>query len=93
MKLEVASITFSTRAMEKLELLSKVRELNKSFSEDLEKELDKILESGCLDLTKYENNFTLPKIVFSAILRSESFQFAPIIEEYQQKIKNVSKFL
>ena len=46
MKLEVTSITFSTRAMEKLELLSKVRELNKSFSEDLEKELDKILESG-----------------------------------------------
>ena len=93
MKLEVTSITFSTRAMEKLELLSKVRELNKSFSEDLEKELDKILESGCLDLTKYENDFTLPKIVFSAILKSESFQFAPMIKEYQQEIKNVSKFL
>lgn len=79
--------------MEKLELLSKVRELNKSFSEDLEKELDKILESGCLDLTKYENDFTLPKIVFSAILKGESFQFAPMIKEYQQEIKNVSKFL
>lgn len=79
--------------MEKLELLSKVRELNESFSENLEKELDKILKSGCLDLTKYENNFILPKIVFSAILKSESFQFAPMIKEYQQEIKNVSKFL
>ncbi len=79
--------------MKKFELLSKVRELNKSFSEDLEKELDKILKSGCLDLTKYENNFILPKIVFSAILKSESFQFAPMIKEYQQEIKNVSKFL
>lgn len=79
--------------MEKSELLSKVRELNESFSEDLEKELDKILKSGCLDLTKYENNFILPKIVFSAILKSESFQFAPMIKEYQQEIKNVSKFL
>lgn len=79
--------------MEKLELLSKVRELNKSFSEGLEKELDKILESGCLDLSKYENDFILPKIVFSAILKSESFQFAPMSKEYQQEIKNVSKFL
>lgn len=79
--------------MEKFELLSKVRELNKSFSEDLEKELDKILESGCLDLLKYENDFILPKIVFSAILKSESFQFAPMRKEYQQEFKNVSKFL
>ena len=79
--------------MEKLELLSKVRELNNSFSEDLEQELGKILESGCLDLSKYENVFILPKIVFSSILKSESFQFAPISKEYQQEIKNVSKFL
>ena len=79
--------------MEKLELLSKVRELNKSFSEYLETVLDNILESGCLDLSKYENDFILPKIVFSAILKSESFQFAPMSKEYQQEIKNVSKFL
>ena len=79
--------------MEKLELLQKVRELNKSFSEELEKELDKILEAGCLDLTKYENDFILPKIIFSAILKNESFQFAPMSKEYQQEIKNVSKFL
>lgn len=79
--------------MEKLELLLKVRELNKSFSKELEKELDKILEAGCVDLTKYENDFILPKIVFSAILKSESFQFAPMSKEYQQEIKNVSKFL
>lgn len=79
--------------MKKLELLQKVRELNKSFSEELEKELDKILEAGCLDLTKYENDFILPKIVFSAILKNESFQFAPMSKEYQQEIKNVSKFL
>lgn len=79
--------------MEKLDLLLKVRELNKSFSEELEKELDKILESGCINLKKYENDFILPKIVFSAILKSESFQFAPMSKEYQQEIKNVSKFL
>jgi hypothetical protein len=79
--------------MKKLELLQKVRELNKSFSEELEKELDKILEAGCLDLTKYENDFILPKIIFSAILKNESFQFAPMSKEYQQEIKNVSKFL
>ena len=79
--------------MEKSELLSKVRELNKSFSEDLEKELDKIIESGCLDLSKYENDFILPKIVFSAILKSESFEFAPKIKEYQQEFKKVYKLL
>lgn len=79
--------------MEKLDLLLKVRELNKSFSEELEKELDKILEAVCLDLTKYENDFILPKIIFSAILKNESFQFAPMSKEYQQEIKNVSKFL
>lgn len=79
--------------MEKLELLQKVIELNKSFSEELEKKLDRILEAGCLDLTKYEDNFILPKIIFSAILKNESFQFAPMSKEYQQEIKNVSKFL
>lgn len=79
--------------MEKLELLLKVRELNNVFSEELEKELEKILESGCVDLSKYDNDFILPKIIFSAILKSESFQFAPMSKEYQQEIKNVSKFL
>ena len=79
--------------MKKSELLSKVRELNKSFSEDLEKELDKILESGCIDLSKYENDYKLPKIVFSAILKNESFQFTPMSKECQQEIKNVSNFL
>lgn len=79
--------------MEKLELLSKVRELNNVFSENLEKDLDKVLKSGCIDLSKYENNFILPKIVFSAILKSEAFQLTPMCEEYRQEIKNLSKFL
>jgi hypothetical protein len=86
-------IIIKYRAMEKLELLLKVRELNNVFSEELEKELEKILESGCVDLSKYDNDFILPKIIFSAILKSESFQFAPMSKEYQQEIKNVSKFL
>ncbi|WP_277264832.1 hypothetical protein [Prevotella corporis] len=79
--------------MEKKELLEKVRELNNVFSEDLDKKLEKMLESGCVDLSKYDNGFILPKIIFSAILKSESFQFAPMSKEYQQEIKNVSKFL
>ena len=79
--------------MEKKELLEKVRELNNVFSEDLDKKLEKMLESGCVDLSKYDNDFTLPKIIFSAILKSESFQFAPMTKEYQQEIMNVSKFL
>lgn len=79
--------------MKKSELILKVRALNKAFTDNLENELNKILESGCLDLTKYENDFILPKIVFSAILKSESFQFAPMSKEYHQEIKNVSKFL
>lgn len=79
--------------MKESELILKVRALNKAFTDNLENELNKILESGCLDLTKYENDFILPKIVFSAILKSESFQFAPMSKEYHQEIKNVSKFL
>lgn len=79
--------------MEKKELLTKIRELQETFSEDIEKELDKILKSGCVDLSKYENDFILPKIIFSAILKSESFQFAPMSKEYQQEIKNISRFL
>lgn len=79
--------------MKKSELILKVRALNKAFTDNLENELNKILESGCLDLTKYENDFILPKIVFSAILKSGSFQFAPMSKEYHQEIKNVSKFL
>lgn len=79
--------------MEKKELLAKIRELQETFSEDIEKELDKILKSGCVDLSKYENNYLLPKIIFSAILKSESFQFAPMSKEYQQEIKNISRFL
>lgn len=79
--------------MEKKELLAKIRELQETFSEDIEKELDKILKSGCVDLSKYENDFILPKIIFSAILKSESFQFAPMSKEYQREIKNISRFL
>lgn len=79
--------------MEKKELLTKIRELQEAFSEDIEKELDKILKSGCVDLSKYENNYLLPKIIFSAILKRETSRFTPLCEEYRQEVTNISRFL
>ena len=79
--------------MKEEDLRAKIGELNKCFSEELEKELEKIIKSGCVDFPKYGNDFILPKIIFSAILKSESFQFTPMSKEYQQEIKNVTKFL
>lgn len=75
------------------DLKSKVRALNQAFTDNLENELNKILENGCLDLTKYENDFILPKIVFSAMLKNGSLQFAPTGKEFQREIRNVYNFL
>lgn len=75
------------------DLKSKVRALNQAFTDNLENELNKILENGCLDLTKYENDFILPKIVFSAMLKNGSLQFVPTGKEFQREIRNVYNFL
>ena len=68
-------------------------DLKEVLTNNLENELDKILKSGCVELSKYEDDFILPKIVFSAMLKDGSFQFAPTGKEYQKEIRNVYNFL
>jgi len=71
----------------------------KSMLPDVRKNLlelaEKALCSGCLDLESEENNYRLPKMVLSAALSEQSFQYKPLYNNKQidREIKNISMFI
>ena len=60
-----------TKEQLKEKLLSMIEEANKGMI----KNVDRILESGCIDWEEFENDYILPRICLNALLKEEEFQF------------------
>ena len=63
--------------MEKSELNRMVNNLLDEFVSSLPSCIDRGVESGVIELSEFENNYILPKMVFSAILKQASEDYKP----------------
>lgn len=77
--------------MTKTQLKQKVQ---KMFDEiDVQKCVDKVIDSGCVDINKWDDDFRLPKIVLSASLKELAFQYEPVDKSDKNEVSNISLFL
>lgn len=58
--------------------MQKIRSMMKDCRRGILEECEHLLRSGAIDLESAENNFYIPKIVLTAAMRSEAFQWGPL---------------
>lgn len=59
----------------------------------MKQDLDKVLNSGCIDIDSYNGDFYLPKIILAALARTASDSYAPVTKEGREELENISKFI
>lgn len=63
--------------MTKEQLIEKCSQLFAQVTENMPKDLDKLLNSGGVDYESADNDFILPKKILCTILMEEQFQYKP----------------
>ena len=54
--------------------------------------IDRMLNSGAIDIEDFEDNYVLSKWVLTAILKNMMFQFSPITDEGKEFVDNLKHF-
>jgi hypothetical protein len=79
--------------MTRKQFRSKCKELKRQVSQLIDNRIEKILNSGCIDLPSAPDDYALPKAFMSAIGGEIKFQFKPHTKENQEISKNIELFL
>ena len=70
------------------------QKVQKMFDEiDIQKCVDKVIDSGCVDINSWEDSFRLPSIVLSASLRELAFQHEPVNLSDKNEVSNIRLFI
>lgn len=71
----------------------KMKELIPDLNEALSKEVDRLLLTNAISLSKYEDkDYVIAKILLVVALENLAEQYMPRINEYRKEIKNLRKF-
>jgi len=79
--------------MTKTQLRKKFKELQRNNNKSMMELFERALKSGALELSNYDDNYILPKIIIHAILLGMVDQWRPLIPEFLRESKNLSHFL
>lgn len=70
------------------------QKVQKMFDEiDIQKCVDKIIDSGCIDINNWDDDFRLPKIVLSVSLKELAFQYEPVDKSDKNEVSNIRLFI
>lgn len=72
---------------------SKTLELAKDMFAKVEGKIDKALNSGCVDLDAYQNDYKLPRILLNAIMMDLCYESKPLAKMWQKEANNIYKFM
>ena len=70
--------------MTRTQFRKRSKQLKKSVAELIDAKIEHVLDSGCLDLKAYEDNFLLPKAFMSAVGTEIEYQFRPLTKEMRK---------
>ena len=77
-----------TKNLSKTECRKRTRAMIKSCSESMRSNLERVLMSGCVDVSSYDDNFVLPRAILLALLRQEIFNETPTaFSKYKKQIE------
>lgn len=80
------------KAQTKKQALKKFKELLSKANRNMIKDVEIMLDSGAIDLSEYENDYLLPKIMISAILERETNGWIPMNESSYLEAKRLSNY-
>ena len=79
--------------MTKAQFKKRAKELKKEVAKLIDNRIEKVLNSGCLPLESYEDNYLLPKAFISACGNEIKNQFKPFSKKEKKDAKNIELFL
>jgi len=79
--------------MTKKQLQKKTRSLIFEASKHMRKNIDRAINSGSIDVSSWDNNWLLPKLLLNALLMEEQHQYAPPAgmneRQYKKQIESI----
>lgn len=78
--------------MTKSQFMKKVRELARRTEKDIIDESWRLLNSGAIDLAKYENDYSLPKAVMTVACEKAAWNWHPLSPELKAEAVNLRRF-
>lgn len=61
--------------MTRKQVEQKTRKLIRESTKNMRANIKRVLQSGAIDISSYDDNFLLPKIIFQALLKEEQHQY------------------
>jgi hypothetical protein len=55
--------------------------------------LEKFFRSRCVDIKDYDNDYILPKILMTAILRDLAYQWEPLHKEHKREVEQIRYYI
>jgi len=79
--------------MEKRVLLRRLEYMLDKLRSDMDYDINKVIESGCIDIEQAENDYKLPEAVFHAVLKREMEKHTPTTPYGRKETNNIYKFI
>ena len=79
--------------MTKAQLRKKIKELIRKGKPEVDRMLEKAINSGAIDIEGAEDNYLLPKIILSALYSELAWQYEPLTKEGKAEVKNLKRFI
>ncbi len=79
--------------MTKTQFRKRTKQLKRQVNKLIDNRIEKFLNSGCEDLTDYEDDYQLPKYFIAACGEEIKFQFKPLYNQGNKIVKNIELFL
>jgi len=79
--------------MTKKQYYKKCNELKREANKLIDDRIKKLLNSGAIELSNYDDNYILPKCVMCAIGKEIAFQFKPHTKEGVKDVENFECFI
>jgi len=73
--------------MTEKQIKEKVQEMYNSI--DIQWYVDKVLQSGCVNIDSWEDNDRLPKIILATALKQMAFQYEPMDATDKNTVSNI----
>jgi hypothetical protein len=79
--------------MTKEDAKSKTLELAERLFARVEGKINNALNSGCIDLDAYQDDYVMPKIILNAVMQDLCSDTKPLLKKWQKEADNIYKFL
>ena len=79
--------------MTKKQYFKKCNELKKEANKLINDRIKKLVNSGAIELTDWDDNYILPKCVMVVIGEEIAFQFKPHTKEGKEAVENLRHFV